>query len=519
MTRPATLPRHDELVRPEEGKPQTGTGAAGVAHGWTAAFDLVLLIGGLVILHIAVSGVIPSGGDGGNWLALARDSLGETVMSADVVYEPVFIGLLASLLRLFEPVDALLVSALLSEALLIGAVYLSVRRAGRLAALVSSVLVGMAGYRLEAYAWGAYPQILALALGVLTVSAATRFVRQGGWARLVLIAGGIVAVLSTHKLVGGLMLMAIPAAALHTLWLGRFARDMWRWAAFVVGVSSVVGAFFVTSWFVASSGGVEPTLNALGLSRGEQLEFAFQEAAIPWAIVAVLAAVGWSLRSWRAEAAPTISAFFGWAIASVAGFVVLAEPRVLIQTEVALVPVAVLVVWRVLEATLGSSRLWRVGRLAVGLLGVALLGSILLTGLHRYDLAADWYRVAGVRQLEALSALSEIAEPGDLAVSSRGPNGNPIGWWVEGYSGVPTYTSIDTAFLAFPQERAQADAADSIFSAAPEEAAAMLDDLGARFLIFDRRGPDAGWLAGGEPLGLTALSDGTLLILEVPNGS
>jgi hypothetical protein len=45
----------------------------------------------------------------------------------------------------------------------------------------------------------------------------------------------------------------------------------------------------------------------------------------------------------------------------------------------------------------------------------------------------------------------------------------------------------------------------------------MLEELGARFLILDRRGSDVGWLASGDPVGLTSLSDGTLLILEGPD--
>jgi len=518
MTRPETLPHRDERAGIEEGRVETGT-VPGPSSGWTSAFDQLLLIGGLIILHIAVSGTIPSGGDGGNWLALAREWLGESVMSADVVYEPVFTGTLGSLLRVLGPVDALLVSALISEAVLMIAIYLVVKRAGRLPALLSAVLVGVAGYRLEAYAWGAYPQILALGLGLLTVWGVVRLVEVGGWRRLALVVGGVVAVLSTHKLVGGLMLMAVPGAALHAMWLGRFRQTMWKWAGLSVGVVSVVGAFYVGSWLGVSAEGVEPTLNALGLSRAEQLSFAFQEANVIWSALIVLAVIGWAIRSWPTGTAPIVSASFGWVLASVVGFLFLAEPRVLIQAQVAVVPVAVLVVVRWWGAQTAGSRLRRVGALGFRFLAITVFGSILLTGLHRYDLAADWYRVAGQRELNALSALRDVSEPGDLAVASRGPNGNPIGWWLEGYAGIPTYTSIDTAFLAFPEERAQADAAASIFSAPPEEAAEMLDDLDARFLIFDRRGPDAGWLAGGEPLGLTQLSDGTLLILEVPDGS
>jgi hypothetical protein len=90
---------------------------------------------------------------------------------------------------------------------------------------------------------------------------------------------------------------------------------------------------------------------------------------------------------------------------------------------------------------------------------------------------------------------------------------------VEGFAGIPTFTNIDPGFLAFPDERAQAETADALFAAPAEGAAAMLDEVEARFLILDRRGPDVGWLAGGDPTGLERISDGTLLILEVSDGS
>jgi hypothetical protein len=487
--------------------------------GWTIAFDLLLLVGAIVILHIAVSGPIPSGGDGGNWLALAREWLGADVMSAEVVYEPVFIALLASMLGAFGLVNALVITAFLSEALLVSAVYLTVRKASRLPALVAAAMVGAAGYRLEAYAWGAYPQILAVGFAVLAVWAAVRFVQRGRWVQLVMAVAGALVVLFTHKLVAGLMLMAIPAASAHLLWLERYRRELWKNTAVVVGLVWAVGAFFVWSWFGDSSAGVEPTLNSLGLGLGEQLRFAFQEAGVPWIIISVLALVAFGLRGWPRGVAPAVSASFGWLVASVVGFLALGEPRVLLQAQVALLPAAVVVVWRWWRAMPADrTRARRAGRLGFAFFGVALLGSIVLTGLHRYDGAADWYRVAGQRQLEAMAELSEVVEPGDLAVASRGPNGNPVGWWVEGFAGIPTYTSIDTAFLAFPDERAQAEFAAELFSSPPEDAAAMMDEIGARFLILDRRGPDAGWLGGGEPVGLTSLADGTLLILEVSDG-
>jgi len=514
-----TSPQRSDTMPAEVDRGSRVRSRAHTGAGWTAAFDLLLLIGGLIILHIAVSGPIPSGGDGGNWLALARESLGEDVMSAAVVYEPVFIGMLGWLLRILGPVNALLVAAFIAEALLIAAVYLMVSRAGRVPALVSAALVGVTGYRLEAYAWGAYPQILAVGLGLLTVWAAARFVSRGRWGWLVLAGVGVVTVLATHKLVGGLMLMAVPAVALHTVWLERFRREAWQWAGLVVLVDGALGAFFIASWLGASAQGVEPTLNPLGLGRGEQLSFVFQEAMVPWLVLTVVAAIGLGMRSWNPGAAPIISASFGWVMASVVGFMVLGEPRILIQAQVAMVPVAVLVIWRWWREREPSSGWRRVPPIILGFLAIATLGSLVLTGLHRYDLAADWYRVVGERELEALDELMEIAHPEDLAIASRGPNGNPIGWWVQGFAGIPTYTNIDTGFVAFPDERDQAEAAADLFSAPPEDAAKLMAGHGARFLVLDRRGADVAWLGGGDPIGMEFLTDGTLRIMEVSDGS
>jgi hypothetical protein len=498
--------------RPAKAKARAGA-------GWTTAFDLLLLIGGLIILHIAVSGPIPSGGDGGNWLALAREAQGEDVMSAAVVYEPVFIVILGWLLGMLGLVNGLLVAAFIAEALLVTVVYLMVSRAGRAPAIVAAALVGVAGYRLEAYAWGAYPQILAIGLGLLAVWVVARFVGSGRWSWLGLAGAGIVTVFATHKLVGGLMLMAIPAAAIHTVWLGRFRGETWKWAGLAVLVAGVVGAFFVSSWLGATAQGVEPTLNPLGLSRFENLSFAFGEAVIPWLILTVAAFIGLGRRSWNRGAAPMVSASFGWVLASTVGFILLGEPRILIQAQVAIIPIAVMEIWRWWGERNPSTGRRRWPTVSLGFLAVAVVGSVALTGMHRYDVAADWYRVVGQRELDTLAGLSDAADPGDLAIASRGPNGNPIGWWVQGYAGIPTYTNMDTAFLAFPDEKEQAEFAATLFSAVPEQAAVSMDEVGARFLILDRRGSDVGWLGDGDPVGLQQLSDGTLLIMEASDGS
>ena len=475
------------------------------------AATVVVLLSWITVLHLVTAGRIPSGADGGNWLALARRMLGESVMSADVVYEPVFPGLLALLLRILAPVDALLVASLIAEGVLVFGVYVCVRRAGRLPALASAMLVGAVGYRLEAYAWGAYPQILALGVGTIVLWAAMRFIAGGGKRDLALaLAGGLV-VLLTHKLVGGLLMIAVPTAALHVIWLQGWPAAARRRAVSLVAGTWALGAFFIGSWLIDSANGVEPMLNPSGRSRLDHLFFAVREAPMPWLAIGLIGVAATASRRWDANSGLAVSASLGWVVAGTTGFLILGEIRALIQIQVGLVLLATLMVWRWWKVLSDAPR--RRGVVVLAFTGAALAGSLIVPGLHRYTVATDWFRVVGESELAALSAMAEVSEPGDLAVASRGRNGIPIGWWVEGYAGVPTYTSHDMR-LTFPDERRQAEQAARVFGGSPDEAKIALEETDARFVILDRRGPDGEWSGGRQPGGLTLVSHGTLLILD-----
>lgn len=485
----------------------------------TSLTDLALLLSALLVLHLSVNGTVPSGGDGGNWLALAREMLGESVMSADVAYEPVFIGLLAALIPILGLLAALVVGAFVAEAVLVGAVYLMVRPTGRPPAVVSAAVVVLLGYRLEAVSWGAYPQMLGLGLGLVALWALGLYFsgRSSRWLVVGLI--GCLLTLLTHKLVGALLLGAAPVAAVLMFWQSRWDRGVFNRSLLGIGGVVLVGAGFAWSWWAGTSAGVEPSLNPLGQTLAEQVERAFHGVGVPWVAVGVLLVIGIGIRSWNRAEGVVVAAGFGWLIASVAAFLVTGEPRTLIQAQVATIPVAVIVGWRLYASSKEWPRWGGLAPIVAFVVLAALFGSLALTGISHYERHVAWYRVAGQAQITALDGLAAVADEGDIVVASRGPNGNPIGWWVEGYAGLPTHTSIDLGYLAFPDERDQAMSAAAVFEGSSARAASMLDEIGARFLILDRRGPDAIWLAGGEPDGLDVVSDGTLLILEVPDGS
>ncbi len=84
-------------------------------------------------------------------------------------------------------------------------------------------------------------------------------------------------------------------------------------------------------------------------------------------------------------------------------------------------PLATLMVWRWWKVSSDYQR--KRGVVLLTLTGAALAGSLIVTGLHRYTVATDWFRVVGEMELAALSAMAEMSEPGNLAVASRGRDG------------------------------------------------------------------------------------------------
>ena len=94
----------------------------------------------------------------------------------------------------------------------------------------------------------------------------------------------------------------------------------------------------------------------------------------------------------------------------------------------------------------------------------------------------------------------------------------PVGWWVEGYAERPTYSAHDERFLAFPDERDQAEIANRIFSGSlsSEEVSNELLRIDAQYLVVDKRGPHSSWLETEYARSLAVVhDDSNLVVLEV----
>ena len=491
------------------------------------ALITVLVIGNL-LLHLGIPGLVPSGGDGGNWLALANEVRGLDVMSADVSYPPLFPALLALRLQLnTPPIVALLLMALVAKTSLVVAVYINVRTLSRTYAMVAATLVATAAAQMEAYAWGGYPQLLGMAFGLLAVFLILRYLntqeRSHLWIGLIFVA----ATLATHVLIGSLLGVVIGIAVLHWLYIVDPRRRDWvrglKVGAVVAGSTALGG---LALFFLVRGTGTEATLNPHALSRWEGLSHVFRDAPLPWAVIGVAAVVVLFFRYWPEHIAATLAVGSAWAVTSAAFFLITGEQRGLLILQVGLILLATL--------GFGAARMFVAGpekrRYSVGeprtvrhrlllVASISMFFAIVVAGLGAYAGAVDWYRVVDRAEIAALDHLNQEAQFADVVVAARGHNGNPAGWWVEGYAELPTWTGVDVRFLAFPDEREQAEIVNSIFGGglSDDETIVMLREIGVDYLVVDRRGPDAVWLDSGLARSLPVLDDtSNLVILEVP---
>jgi hypothetical protein len=150
------------------------------------------------------------------------------------------------------------------------------------------------------------------------------------------------------------------------------------------------------------------------------------------------------------------------------------------------------------------------------------VAALVAGGLALYATATDWYRVVDEPEIAALDHLADDSQPGDLVLAATGHHGNPIGWWVQGHAERPTYTAINPDFLAFPDEREQADLANLFFSGelSEQESLDVIEENDIRYIVVDRRHSDSWWLESDLARSFVVIDDSSnITILRVDTES
>jgi hypothetical protein len=421
-------------------------------RGWAILGATALL--SMVALRVAVLvGPVPSGIDGGNWLAFG------TFERAGSLYPPVVPWLFAGLAGLLGPAVATTVAA--AGALCVPAlVVLGVARwsgqgaAGSIAALA----VMGSGALGEAAAWGGYPQVIATGLALAGLTALAAYADDGK--RRHLIVFGV----SFAMTVGTSHLEAVPtivAIVIVTTWsiVRHGRRGLLRAAAvaIVCGLPLIALARTYLALFGTLGVAVPNPPDAARILGPAWAVYILALAAGPGGVAALL------LRRRRGD--PELGPPARAALVAAAGatsawglvFVVSGEARLLHDVAV-LVPFSLVAVAPLVRERLRGH--WSAAPLALVACGLAAF--VAGTGLAAFPEQVSYYRVLTRDSLVAMQWLAQVPAIGNDEIVVADQHGAPLGWWTEGIVGREVFLASDLRWLRFASERSRARSANAL---------------------------------------------------------
>ena len=412
----------------------------------------------MAVFHLVVLGhsSVPPGIDGGNWLTLGHALLGAKGSVPGITYPPVIPLLAVASVDLFGPIKGMAaLAAATSVAPAIGA-YL-VLRSQRLV-WVAAILAGFLAVgspTSEATAWGGYPQLLGLGLSLLTLLKVDRYLRTGE--RKVALSAGV--------------LLALDLATSHFTGLFTLAAGVIVVAAHVGNRDGALGShrLWRNAWLIPAPCAVlVPVywhlLPALAQEIPGPSASVIRNAGIGVSgllgIVGLTAILATPLLLWRRRHDTLWIITTSVVLVTVPAYLLTREPRVLYFGPIAAVLVAATWLQELEKHPIEGIR--KAGIVASLILAVA-LGVETWNSVGTFYAQRDFYNIAPPGTIAAANWLS-AATPHNAVIAVTPIGGAPLGWWVAGLTQRPTYSDASLTWLAFPQERTRAQAADSIFS-------------------------------------------------------
>jgi len=451
---------------------------------WLTRVDVAFAVFCLVVAAIRLGMLVPTrapvGIDGGNWLAIGHDLMGDRIRSPSLVYAPFVPVLVTILVRLLGLVNGFaLVTVVTALVPAIGA-YLVLRWSGvRWKAAFLAGLLATAASTGEPAAWGGYPQLVGLGLLVVFLWLLDGYLKAGSYRRALGTGAVLALLLATSQFIAfNAILAGAVLVVLHMVRLRRTAQTQSA-ARLLIGLPLVIlpclplVPLYVTLVSEISRGlGSRPPFALLRLDNfATSVDFLFRDFEIFWRMALVLACMTpmillhrWRTTQWLL---PT-----SLLMASGISLAVTAEPRNLYLLPVATVLALGSLSWELQRLPTSFAR--RSSRGLGVLLALALLVQSVV-GLRFFDLQRRYYDVLSPELVAGLGWLRTHTPPGAVVAASRAENDAPIGWWVEGLARRKTLWSSPLRWLNLEDERARARKANQLFATGfPNETALEL---------------------------------------------
>ncbi len=276
--------------RPRPRRPWRSPLAGRESSGWLAGLLLLIAVGGR---RWAQQGGLPSGPDGGQWLALGRGLFGGEGRSAVGAYPPLVPGMVEGLDRLIGPLDGLRVVAV-GSLLAVVAAFLVVARGGLgwwLGLGVTAALAGASALA-EPMAFGGYPQQVGLAALLIAAWCLARFLVGGRVRNFAGAATALGGAALAHHIYFPLTL--IIAGAVWVGWLAsRPPREMIAKRSVGAALAAGVGlACFLPTALAFWEAGYAAPLDAAGLDTAAAFRYGTREWPGLWAAIIALGVIG-----------------------------------------------------------------------------------------------------------------------------------------------------------------------------------------------------------------------------------
>lgn len=446
-----------------------GRSVSSRSNGAGAAIALACSTAALTVVRFWFSSSpFPPGLDGAQWLSYGRALFGGTERGAESTYAPLIPILAHGLSLCVGPTLGLRALAALTLTLLAAAVWmLSVRVLGMIWGSLATALVLPSTAMAEPIFYGGYPQQAALAFGILGMTAlleADHATSPGHQQRALALASiAFLLASSSHLLYGPLFLASGALVALGVSVGKRKKFRFLRQTAATLVPATVVSLAIVLDFFRS---GYNAPLTASQRTLWEAWVYATRESPGLWSAIVIggiTASSAVVLRS-TTTAQPRFESnklpdavLVGLSLAMPSAILLGASGQPRLVPPLLLGGVVLFAF--TCRVAVGSQRKALPAVLAAWSLATLWLAWT-TTGLTREF--ASYYQVLDASLLSATRSIPP-ANPGSVAVAAD-RRGWPTGWWVEALQERPVLTGSNPQWLAFPDERARAEAAASLFS-------------------------------------------------------
>lgn len=428
---------------------------------WLPPAVAVLGLALLAVYRLSEMGSLPTGVDGGNWLAIGRAFPAEGDLPNGGAYPPL-VPVTARLLSVpLEPQEGIRLLAIASVLAVVAAILVvGWKEAGWWPAMLAAAVVALGRPVNEPLAFGGYPQNFALAGCLLALWLLAAAAIRPAIKTIVPAAAAFVAVALSHH---AYFLFASASAAILLVLLA-LAGGWWRrpfghgrgWLALPLAAGMLA---FAPTFLALQRSGYEPAINVSQTSLVGALEYSFRGAEWLWVSLWAAALIGPILalrsRSFPAHS-PLALAMTAMVVTATGAFAVTAEPRLLPAIAVA-APISC-------AAWIGA---WReqispqwMTVLVAAPISVLIFAFPAQDRVMRDDFA--YYRVID-RDFVAAAKWADAHPTGGVTAVRADAREWPVGWWWRGLTDSPAMVGSNPKWLSFEAERGEAAAVAQIF--------------------------------------------------------